>query len=93
MGRGRVDQFARLFVMPQTGHCLSGSSYNVDGNGKAIAPAPIPNRYDQTHSALRPGGKESGAANVGDTDGRRSQPAALLVSDVSTLRHRTGNVS
>jgi hypothetical protein len=48
MGRGTVDQFARLFVMPQAGHGLSGSSHSVDGTGKAITPAPIPNRYDQT---------------------------------------------
>jgi len=34
--------------MPQTGHGLSGSSYNVAGDGKAVAAAPIPNRYDQT---------------------------------------------
>jgi pimeloyl-ACP methyl ester carboxylesterase len=48
MGRATVDRFARLWVMPQTGHGLSGSSYNVAGDGKAVAPAPIPNRYDQT---------------------------------------------
>jgi feruloyl esterase len=48
MGRATVDQFARLFVMPQAGHGLSGTSYSVDGTGKTIAPAPIPNRYDQT---------------------------------------------
>jgi len=48
MGRRSVDRFARLFVMPQTGHGLSGTSYNTDGTGKTIAPAPIPNRYDQT---------------------------------------------
>jgi feruloyl esterase len=33
--------------MPQTGHGLSGTSYSVDGNGQAVAPVPIPNRYDQ----------------------------------------------
>ena len=33
--------------MPQAGHGLSGTSYGVDGTGRAIAPAPIPNRYDQ----------------------------------------------
>ena len=48
MGRATVDRFARLWVMPQTGHGLSGSSYNVAGDGKAVATAPIPNRYDQT---------------------------------------------
>jgi feruloyl esterase len=47
MGRATVDQFARLYVMPQTGHGLSGTSYTSDGSGKAITPAPIPNRYDQ----------------------------------------------
>jgi len=48
MGRSTVDRFARLWVMPQTGHGLSGSSYNVGGDGKAVAAAPLPNRYDQT---------------------------------------------
>jgi feruloyl esterase len=47
MGRGTVDRFARLFVMPQTGHGLSGNSYTVDGTGKTIPATPIPNRYDQ----------------------------------------------
>jgi hypothetical protein len=47
MGRRTVDRFARLFVMPQAGHGLSGTSYTVDGTGKTIAPAPIPNQYDR----------------------------------------------
>src|SRR5678815_4280197 len=47
MGRGTVDGFARFFVMPQTGHGLSGSNYTVDGEGKTLAAQPIPNRYDQ----------------------------------------------
>jgi hypothetical protein len=47
MGRTTVDRFARLFVMPQAGHGLSGTNYSVDGNGKPIRTAPIPNRYDQ----------------------------------------------
>jgi feruloyl esterase len=47
MGRGAVDRFARFFVMPQTGHGLSGTNYTTDGEGKAIASAPIPNRFDQ----------------------------------------------
>jgi feruloyl esterase len=48
MGRNTVDGFARFFVMPQTGHGLSGTSYASDGNGKPISPAPIPNRIDQS---------------------------------------------
>jgi feruloyl esterase len=47
MSRATVDQFARFYVMPQTGHGLSGTNYAMDGEGKAIASAPIPNRYDQ----------------------------------------------
>jgi feruloyl esterase len=48
MGRKAVDDFARLFVMPQTGHGLSGNSYTADGTGKTIPATPIPNRFDQT---------------------------------------------
>jgi feruloyl esterase len=47
MGRASVDRFARFFVMPQTGHGLSGNNYTVDGEGRTIPGAPIPNRYDQ----------------------------------------------
>jgi feruloyl esterase len=47
MGRGTVDRFARFFVMPQTGHGLSGANYTVDGEGRTIPSLPIPNRYDQ----------------------------------------------
>jgi len=47
MGRAAVDRFARFFVMPQTGHGLSGTSYGVSGEGKTLVSGPIPNRYDQ----------------------------------------------
>ena len=47
MGRADVDRFARFFVMPQTGHGLSGNNYGVDGSGRAIPSLPIPNLYDQ----------------------------------------------
>jgi hypothetical protein len=47
MGRSNVDRFARFFVMPQTGHGLTGSSYNLDGQGRAVKVQPIPNRFDQ----------------------------------------------
>jgi feruloyl esterase len=47
MGRASVDRFARFFVMPQTGHGLSGTNYGVTGEGKEIPAQPIPNRYDQ----------------------------------------------
>src|SRR5262245_57456004 len=47
MGRATVDAFARFFVMPQTGHGLSGTNYAVDGEGRTIPSLPVPNRYDQ----------------------------------------------
>jgi len=47
MGRAQVDSFARLFVMPQTGHGLSGASYATDGDGKAVSSMAIPNAWDR----------------------------------------------
>jgi pimeloyl-ACP methyl ester carboxylesterase len=47
MGQAAVDDFARLFVIPQVGHSLTGTSYSVDGAGNAIDAAPIPSRYDR----------------------------------------------
>ena len=47
MGREKVDSFARFFVLPQTGHGLSGTNYSVDGEGKSIPAAPIPNTFSR----------------------------------------------
>ncbi len=47
MGRKKVDAFARLFVLPQANHGLGGTNYSVDGDGKSIPVAPIPNRFDR----------------------------------------------
>jgi feruloyl esterase len=47
MGRRAVDRFARLFVMPQAGHGLSGTTGPMDGDGKPVTPSPIPNGYDR----------------------------------------------
>ncbi len=47
MGRDTVDGFARFFVLPQTGHGLSGTSATMDGDGNAIEAVPIPNSYDR----------------------------------------------
>ena len=82
MGRATVDRFARFFVMPQTGHGLSGTSYAMDGDGKTVPPRPIPNRYDQL-GLLFDWVENGRAGHVGDGDGRREEPAALFVSDVS----------
>ena len=34
MGRAQVDRFARFFVMPQTGHGLSGTNYGTTATGR-----------------------------------------------------------
>ncbi len=47
MGKAKVDQFARFFVIPQTNHGLSGMNYTPDGDGKTIDAAPISNTYDR----------------------------------------------
>ncbi len=47
MGRSKVDGFARFYVLPQTGHGLSGNNYNTDGDGKQIESKPIPNTFDR----------------------------------------------
>jgi len=47
MGRERVDRFARLFVIPQANHGLTGRNYAADGQGRTIPVAPIPNGYDR----------------------------------------------
>ncbi len=47
MGRSTLDGFARFFVLPQTGHGLSGSSYSVDGDGNKVEMQPIPNTFDR----------------------------------------------
>jgi feruloyl esterase len=47
LGRRAVDSFARLYVLPQTGHGLTGNSAAVDGNGATVQPTPIPNTVDR----------------------------------------------
>jgi feruloyl esterase len=47
MGRRAVDNFARLYVLPQTGHGLTGISASIDGNGAAVQPTAIPSSIDR----------------------------------------------
>jgi len=51
MGRRKVDAFARLFVMPQVGHGLSGRTADINGAGQNIQVTPIPNQWDE-HGTL-----------------------------------------
>jgi pimeloyl-ACP methyl ester carboxylesterase len=48
MGREQVDAFARFFVLPQTGHGLSGKSSGTTGDGQSVPSFQIPNRFDKT---------------------------------------------
>jgi feruloyl esterase len=36
MGRKKIDEFARLFVVPQGGHGLNGRGYTINGEGKPV---------------------------------------------------------
>ncbi len=75
MGRSKVDSFARLFVLPQTGHGLTGNVYNTDGDGKQIESKPIPNTFDRF--ALLVDWVENGKApgkSITVTAGARSLP-------------------
>lgn len=47
MGTRNVDRFARLYVLPQRGHGLQGSSYSVSGTGKPVTVAPLPSQFDR----------------------------------------------
>ena len=47
MGQTTLDAFARLYVLPQTGHGLTGTSYSIDGDGRTISPEPIPSAFDR----------------------------------------------
>ena len=47
MGAETLEAFARLFVMPQAGHGLSGRMHGANGRGEPTAAAPIPNTFDR----------------------------------------------
>jgi hypothetical protein len=42
MGQKKIDKFARLYVVPQGGHGLSGKSNNVDGEVNPVEAKSIP---------------------------------------------------
>jgi feruloyl esterase len=47
MGSKRLDGFARLYVLPQRGHGLQGSSYTLTGLGKPVAAKPLPGEFNR----------------------------------------------
>lgn len=75
MGRSKVDSFARLYVLPQTGHGLTGTNYTTDGEGKKLDAKPVPNTFDRV--ALLTNWVEKGVApgmSIKVTAGDRSLP-------------------
>ena len=42
MGQKKLDKFARLYVVPQAGHGLSGKSYKMNGDGQTVEVKNIP---------------------------------------------------
>ena len=90
MGRATVDGFARFFVMPQTGHGLSGTNYGVDGEGRTIRVASRSQSLRPARTALRVGRERQGARHVAHSDRRRQEPSAVFVSDVSAIQERSG---
>jgi hypothetical protein len=49
MGQKNLDKFARLYVVPQAGHGLSGKSYKMNGEGQTVEVKniPTPNSNDK----------------------------------------------
>lgn len=46
MGRPVTDAFARMWVLPQSGHNLNGSNFNTNGDGATIPTAALPNAFN-----------------------------------------------
>jgi feruloyl esterase len=47
MGRQTVDEFARLFVIPQANHGLMAATADIDGSGQAIQRTALPSSYER----------------------------------------------
>jgi feruloyl esterase len=43
----KLENFARLYVLPQRGHGLSGSYYNYAGDGKTVPTGALPSSFDR----------------------------------------------
>jgi len=62
MGRQKVDQFARLFVVPQAGHGLSGRGSKVNGEGQPVEAKNIPSPNGNDNMELLMNWVEKGMA-------------------------------
>jgi hypothetical protein len=74
MGQKKLDRFARLYVVPQGGHGLSGRSYKMNGNGESVnvKNIPSPNSNDKMDLLISwvEEGKAPAKTLVINTDGR-----------------------
>ena len=68
MGAARVDEFARLFVIPQANHGLTGRTYSVDAEGRSVPTSPIPKLVRQDRNAPGLGGTGDRACQVTSCD-------------------------
>jgi feruloyl esterase len=74
MGQKTLDKFARLYVVPQAGHGLSGRSFNMNGDGESVTVKniPAPNSNDKMDIIISwvEEGKAPDKTLVINTDGR-----------------------
>jgi feruloyl esterase len=88
MGRATVDSFARFYVLPQTGHGLSGRSSATTGDGKTVPSFTIPNQFDRTTLITAwVERNEAPGKTITVTSGSRSMP---LCSYPSYPRYKSG---
>lgn len=52
MGKNVVDRFARLWVVPQGGHGLSGSNASTNGYGEPVPNFSLPTGFDQNSAVV-----------------------------------------
>jgi hypothetical protein len=71
MGRKKLDEFARLFVVPHGGHGLSGKGYAVNGEGKPVEVRNIPG----------PNGDDNIDLLVNWVENKQSPPKTLVVNE------------
>jgi hypothetical protein len=71
MGRTAVDSFARLYVIPQGGHGLTGRSAPINGDGERAEAIQVPNSADRfallqnwVEKAVAPGRSETVSAGT-----------------------------
>src|SRR4029453_8362158 len=74
MGQDKLASFARLFVIPQVGHGLSGRNAATAGDGKAIDALPIPNTFDRARLLFDWVERKTPPGSVIVTAGERSLP-------------------